>query len=229
DRKLRVYFGTGRLMIENDKFNPTADNNAFYCIVMKQDKKGIYYPTVANDPVVDITAYDTKDKLQGAYGGEKGVYNTFSKKGANWKFSFGELALKERIVTDPTCVAGVVLFTSFNPKDPFSSRLCGASKLYAVDYITGVEATHRGMPVIVFDKGKEGAESREAVEHSEHPRYADLAGDGIAWAPQVVHSTDASKPGTSVVIRNADGTTPLQVIPLNINNKTMWLKTWKRE
>ncbi|MFH1076242.1 MAG: hypothetical protein V1753_05285, partial [Pseudomonadota bacterium] len=212
DRKLRVFFGTGRLMIEKDKFDPLTKDNSFYCIVEEEDGGGHYSSASVNvGALIDITQYDTETELEGYFATGNDIYNSFY--GTGWKFNLSDL--DERVVTDPTCVAGVVYFTSFNLNAP-TKTFCGTSRLYAVDYETGVEPRYKGLPVIEFTEDKE-------TEHNSHPRYADLSGNGIAWAPQLIHDTDSK--GTSLVIRKADGTN--EVIPLNTKHKDMWLKSWK--
>ncbi|MFH1075236.1 MAG: PilC/PilY family type IV pilus protein [Pseudomonadota bacterium] len=219
-RKLRVFFGTGRLIMEKDKLDPLATSNSFYCIVEEKDAQGYYSSASVNmGDLVDITSasLDTGTELEQYLATDQAIYNRFYDIG--WKFNFS--GSSERVVTDPTAASKVVFFTSFNPNN-CTQTFCGSSRLYAVDYITGVEAKHGGLPVIDFKP------SQQPV-HDSHPRYTDLTfGGGIAFAPQI----NREPSGSSIQMRTANPQSGLfggnTEIKLNIDPRIMWLKSWKR-
>lgn len=118
--RLWVYFGTGDRM---DPMNDSAQEK-FYAIMDCYNGTPAGCPEMGEYPTLSIN--DLDNITVGTYDGDKnGWYLNLSGSG-------------EKMLTSPTVIGGVVLFTTFDPAgsaDPCSAG--GSSNLYAIDYTTG--------------------------------------------------------------------------------------------
>jgi type IV pilus assembly protein PilY1 len=170
NQELIIYFGTGKYFVGVDKTDTTQ--NTFYALVEKKvttdnDNDGHYTSalTIDKNDLVDMTGIKTESQFA-ALAAEtrddvlnQGWYVNLDSPGGN---------PSERVIGDAVVVAGTLFFTSFTPNEDVCG-FGGSSRLYAIDYRTGVRngsityATHDeryqelgsgvpSQPVFFFDK-----------------------------------------------------------------------------
>lgn len=219
---LRIYFGTGKYLINSDRNNNIQ--NSFYCIIEKKTddgettanhghftstaviEKGVYDGAgvrTGNAGLVDIkpttstAAYDLLHIDQLADIGQYG-----------WFFDLDTpVGPAERITEEPLIFSNVVFFTTFTP----NSDACGfggAARLYAVDYLTGLPAKNNSNMVL-----------RDVAEDT---RYLVLGG-GLPSKPVFYYDRKNRQP--TLLIQTSD--TKVHEPPVDIEDKPMSLKSWK--
>ena|GEM_PF-1506291 len=211
DGKLRIYFGTGKYLVDSDKMN--SIRNAFYCLiedkVTTEDANNNHYtsttPLIKADDLVELTSVTTQAAFNSLSEADQ------AKIGNNgWYFQLDEPASPaERVVEEAISIAGIVFFTSFIP----NADVCGYggdSRLYAINYRSGLP-------------GKEGEESvLEDVEAGS--RYKEL-GQGFAGKP--VFYFDRKKQKSKLFVQTSDAT--LHEEAINLEDKPMAISSWKSD
>ena len=210
--QLRIYFGTGKYMVGSDKYNETW--NTFYCIIDSPVDLGDTDPndghftnttaTVKSD-LVDLTDVTTSE---GFYGQSETTQDTVYKTG--WYIALDEPnGPGERILEKAITISKVVFFTSFIP----NSDVCGYggdSRLYAIDFKTGLQAKNEGTSVL------EGM--------SENDRYKAL-GPGLPSEPVFYFDPVAKQP--KLIIQTSE--TTVYEEDINISDNPMDILSWKKE
>jgi len=208
---LRIFFGTGKYLVGSDKFN--SIQNTFYCLIEKpvvtEDANNDHYTSTTaldkTNDLVDITSITTEEEfLSILTEDEQTKASTYG-----WYFNLDAPAgAGERVLEEATIVSGVVFFTSFTP----ISDVCGyggSSRLYAIDYLYGVQATT-----------EEGESVLEGVETGE--RYKDL-GSGLPSKP--VFYYDKATKQTEMIIQTSDTTVHEETAELG--DRPMGITSWR--
>lgn len=210
DRKLRIYFGTGKYLEESDKTNATQ--NAFYCLVDEQetsDSEGLnknHYTRTVNltGQLINISDYETVTKYDtNLISAEKDVVQS-----KGWYFLLDPVGATpaERILGKALVFAGTVFVTSFQPNDD----ICGSggdARLYAFDYITAVIDAHGDEVLINYATGE---------------RYADI-GQGVPSKPVYYFNPFTKK--FSVIIQKSDSEVVKQ--DPTLKERPLAIKSWK--
>ncbi len=149
--KLRIYFGTGKYMVTNDRYN--TSRNSFYVLVEQKTSSadannGHYTSTTAltktSPDLVDLTSttnqtlFDAITAAEATRVNEKGYYFDLEDPGG---------FPAERVVEEALVIDGGVYFTSFLP----NSDVCGAggdSRMYAIQAKTGLPLKEGGISAL---------------------------------------------------------------------------------
>jgi type IV pilus assembly protein PilY1 len=212
DGNLRIYFGTGKYLEENDKADETR--NGFYCLVdAKQvtgDANNGHYTgnaTILKSDLADLTAAVTKAQFDGDLAADVKANATSN----GWYFELdadspgdplGRPA--ERILGKALVVSGVVFFASFVP----NQDVCGyggSARLYAIDYIYGIVDDEPAL-----------------TEMTTGTRYQDI-GAGIPAEP--VYYFDPQTKETRLFIQKSDSTV-VDPTPV-LKERPMQVQSWK--
>ncbi len=201
---LRIYFGTGRLLVDLDRAD--SQPNAFYSLVEKRRKTprgemadanensfatALPFPTGPGD-LIEVTAHESEQALELLAPEKKRAL-----KQTGWFFALEDPAgsAAERVVSSPQVLAGGVFFTSLTPNaNPcsFGAR----SRLYAVNWENGLQAGIARTETVLKQKGGSDLPAGQ--------RFAALGSDGLAglcW-------DDRSAPGAAhseMLLQNSDG------------------------
>ena len=221
-QNLRIYFGTGKFMLGEDKTDSTQ--NGYYCIIekkfqatTKQEEKSLnvgHYTIAPATPLVpsdlaDITLLRTEGELSGYLSGlteaEQQAFND-KRDDAGWYFDLDDPAggPGERVLEESVVVAGVSFFTSFSPNEDICGY-GGDARLYAVDYRTGFIATAGSVTTLSAEDGGDVTE-----------RFKEL-GFGLPSKP--VFYRDLSTGLSSIMVQTSDTT-------VHVENVTLTGKLW---
>lgn len=139
---LRVYFGTGRYLLDND--HADTNRNAFYGLIEPRRTESDQHPfghapwPPPNDEgLLDVTGISDETQLLAAL--EETQRDKLHQQG--WYFLLDDPAGRpaERVIHPPLIAAGVVFFTTLIPGSPPVDGNA-SSRLYAVTFDSGVQA-----------------------------------------------------------------------------------------
>ncbi|MBN1932204.1 MAG: VWA domain-containing protein [Desulfobacterales bacterium] len=209
DGKLRIFFGTGQYLIGNDRYN--SNRNALYCLIENKvqtaDANNNHFISVSaldkNNDLLELTSIKTKEAFDNLSEAEMEKVNT-----KGWYFQLDvPTGPGEGVLESAEAIAGIVFFTSFTP----NSDVCGyggESRLYAVNYKTGLPGKNGDDPVIA--DGEEGE------------RYKTL-GPGLPSKP--VFYFDKKTKQSELIIQTSD--TSVHGEPINVGYRPMKITSWK--
>ncbi len=155
---LRIYFGTGLFLHEEDRQNDTT--HAFYCLIEQPNpfarpaeerfNGASFTPHTAAD-LLDVTTVNSKAAIESL--GER-AEAALQRHGWWIQLDRSQQGISERVLTQAIVIAGKVFFTSYTP----SRAPCGGSdfsRLYALDYDTGLQARVASSTVLRTSSGGE--------------------------------------------------------------------------
>ncbi len=218
---LHIYFGTGKYLVEGDKADATR--NAFYSLIEQPSQvngankgKFINSTPLAKADLIDLTTLDLADEIANLNNAQK---DTLTTKG--WFFNLdleptpagGDPPPQERVIGSPLALDGVVFFTSFRPNED----ICGAggtSRLYAVDYLTGLQARKGSNTVLKDDDGNNLP--NDGQRHDEDD-------DGLPSDPVFHYDRTARAP--KLLIQKSDTTVDEEDIDMNL--RPMAIQSWQ--
>ncbi len=208
DNKLRIFFATGKYLIGDDKSN--AVQNTLYCLVEEvvstQDANDGHYTgttaiSKAND-LVDLTAVTTQALFDNLSSGDLEKVNT-----KGWYFDLDVPAgPAERVLEYALIANGYVFFTSFTPNQDVCG-FGGTSKLYAIDYKTGLPAQEEG--VMVLEDLEEGDKSKPL-------------GSGLPSKPVLYY--DPNTKDSKLMIQTSDS--KINELDVNMEQKPLSIDSW---
>ncbi|UCF92793.1 MAG: PQQ-binding-like beta-propeller repeat protein [Desulfobacterales bacterium] len=210
--RLRIYFGTGKYLVESDKFNSTQ--NAFYCLVEKkvttEDNNNGHFTNSAtiskSNDLIDVTGILTETDFADPVLLTPEDQEKIDQNG--WYFLLDQpLGPAERVVEEAVVISGNVFFTSFIPNQD-ACGYGGNSRLYAVDYkkaTVGMVGDHKALPGVLADS-----------------RYKNL-GAGLPSKP--VFYFDRLTKETQLIIQTSD--TRVNQEPINTEERPMVVNSWK--
>jgi len=206
--RLRIFFATGKYLIGDDKANSTQ--NALYCLVEEtvstgDANDGHYTGTTAiskaND-LVDLTATTTKALFDNLSAGDLDKVNT-----KGWYFQLDVPAgPAERVLEYALIANGFVFFTSFVPNQDVCG-FGGSSRLYAIDYKTGLPAQEGDVMVL------------DDLETDE--KYKPL-GTGLPSKPVLYY--DPKVKDTKLMIQTSDS--KINELDVNMEQKPLSIGSW---
>jgi type IV pilus assembly protein PilY1 len=155
---LRIYFGTGLFLHENDHQDSTT--HAFYCLIEQPSpfastpeerfNGAAFTPQTAED-LLDVTTVNSRAAIESL--GER-AEATLQRQGWWIQLDRSRQGMSERVLNQAIVIAGKVFFTSYTP----SRAPCGGndfSRLYALDYDTGLQARIASRTVLRTSSGGE--------------------------------------------------------------------------
>ncbi len=155
---LRIYFGTGLFLHEDDRQDSTTQ--AFYCLIEQPNpfarpseerfNAAHFTPQTAED-LQDVTTVNSRAAIESL--GER-AEAALQRHGWWIQLDRSQQGISERVLNQAIVLAGKVFFTSYTP----SRAACGGndfSRLYALDYDTGLQARVASSTVLRTSSGGE--------------------------------------------------------------------------
>ncbi|AJF07494.1 pilus assembly protein [Geoalkalibacter subterraneus] len=153
---LRIYFGTGLFLHEEDRQDDTT--HAFYCLIEQPNpfarpaeerfNGAPFTPQTAAD-LLDVTTVNSRAAIESL--GER-AEAALQQHGWWIQLDRSQQGISERVLNQAIVIAGKVFFTSYTP----SRAPCGGndfSRLYALDYDTGLQARVASSTVLRTSSG----------------------------------------------------------------------------
>lgn len=139
---LRVYFGTGRYLVDSD--HADTGRNAFFCLIEQRRTERDQHPfgyapwsPQEEEDLLDVTAFFDETGLGATL--DETQWDKLHTQG--WYFQLDDPAglPAERVIHPPLVAAGVVFFTTLTPGHTLGDQNAG-SRIYAVAFETGIQA-----------------------------------------------------------------------------------------
>ncbi|HDR46533.1 MAG TPA: hypothetical protein ENN94_02415, partial [Geoalkalibacter subterraneus] len=155
---LRIYFGTGLFLHEDDRQDNTT--HAFYCLIEQPNPfsrpaeerfNGTPFTPQTAEDLLDVTTVNSRAAIASL--GER-AEALLQRQGWWIQLDRSQQGVSERVLNQATVIAGKVFFTSYTP----SRAPCGGndfSRLYALDHDTGLQARVASRTVLRTSSGGE--------------------------------------------------------------------------